>query len=1502
MSNTNEILKHIITAPELNSTEYANNLKGVFDNINDNFVTLANRDFVKGERGSSVEIVEYDIFDNTLEEPNYTEYGNLLINAIKNRPGYSKNNEYITSNNVTVSLFDNLGSKAGKLKMICNITSEDGVNFSYLPVSSLYYVFLDGRFANDKINKMDESVFTDIEDLSCVLIYNVNENGEGYFEVLDNAFPTIYYEKEVGLCWKLNGNNTGIPVKGPQGKAGENAKLYIVKSDKEINQSTSNTFEIEITHIFDTNGFTAINDYIKNNTDILKINTQYACAIYCNLGSGYNYYFGTLKYDNNKVIAISDSTIGIDTLVQLSTLENLFKNINLKNNDGYNVKGIYLPIEKQGYTQKVHLLTASSISNTEGNDTELNTDIIWSPVSDINTLKIDDSNKLQVDKYLYLKIDTELLTEKLKDVYNNETVTDDFVRIIKNAFKHRNNILKYKLVNVINPNVNDGSIVGSNVFGNYTNNNNVSLNTNNTLNLNGSASAKCLINTKINSYNASGEISDSSEPGPVIDITNLKNYGKHINTSKDENENTLVHEELEYTDFNNFNVLVYPIGVSKKDEVIGENTTVTPKLLTKENVKEYTVYEVIENIDNYLDRYSNMPFEFGDLIFNNDPNKKGIYRWVLDFTYNEFDPKELKESPSGTSSNILKNNKTAKDSGVYNNIFVDDGGASKNINALNIYALFNTIFTTSISPIESDNILWFNGIFKKLTIKGDEYLSNSVEGWELNPDIFKFYKFNPAFNNSYSINQDTSLNLNYNVNITGDKINSKKNLNVLGNITGENLQIFGNANIDKIENIYTGNDIIGDNGIKIGKNTENDSYYTEINSVGVVKCSDIISNKITSDKIESDKIEHDKIESDSITSENISINNEDISINNDSDCLKIEYKSENTPSNNHNPNISLSANANTIQFAPNKYSNIKFHEFNESINNSIDKTKTKIFIQKNDITEKSDTQTINRLCVNNNKSYKEYNDGKNSGLSGSGYGYKGHASGPHYSHWISEYWNDFSNNIGKLNRRDRYYRYTLFPYWDILTNPVTLMSTPVPTNANFNNNNYRPFNSIDAPYITNICQVKIPLYKEYLAGSENSGKSGYLNGIYLDGETLKIENNINSTDYSIKIKLNDKNFTFFTGLWHRKVDNDSNGAKMINTTDYPSNVYLTAEVSFCHKDEMTEVNVSDIYPDLKLTEWKRKKYEFPTDIIDTAWYGYTSGGPKTVGSPKNSRTIKNIEHINQYNIKFEDVDIDYYNILKNFIDYVNDYEDTTYIQNCYINIKLYTETVVSFQANAACMGECWLTPVLYYTDKNSDEYKKNKPIGITEETDWNNISLKPTLYQVSGQLKTSTTNTDAPWMSFDYLDKLCDNIYNQSGGHGDLYGPLDVPYNQNNSDPYDDEYYLNNGFNGYYNGNNFNVDITYKRSKSINNDTTHNIDINSNGIILNNKGQISGIKLKFHEKDSNNEMQTDNSLCLFRTIPDPDDPNNNIIEELSFATIFNYFNDLENSSLLTYGV
>ena len=81
---------------------------------------------------------------------------------------------------------------------------------------------------------------------------------------------------------------------------------------------------------------------------------------------------------------------------------------------------------------------------------------------------------------------------------------------------------------------------------------------------------------------------------------------------------------------------------------------------------------------------------------------------------------------------------------------------------------------------------------------------------------FEFIKFVPVYNiDNHKINVDTALNLNYNVNITGDEAEYKRNLNVTGDITCDNIVIDGKLHVDSIDKVYTENDIETKGNLKL---------------------------------------------------------------------------------------------------------------------------------------------------------------------------------------------------------------------------------------------------------------------------------------------------------------------------------------------------------------------------------------------------------------------------------------------------------------------------------------------------------------------------------------------------------------------------------------------------------------------------------------------------------------------------------------------------------------
>ena len=707
-----EIPKYDIKAPKLDDTNYANELSNVFNNINSNFIQLANRDFVKGEQGTSVMIEEIDLSTET-------ELRNALKACIEDNEDSANNTISYTDKNgteYTLSLWDNFNNNPGTLKMIYTIDENNNKEY----VSSLYYVFLDGRFANTHIGNIDHTEYTTINDLSCIVVYD--KDG---FKKLSNAFPTIYYERGVGLCWKLNGVGTGIPVQGIPGKNGENGKLYIVKSNETFSTDKSS---VEVTHVYD-NSYTEVDDFLQT-ADIEK-SVKYPAIILCpnpyTTINGNLFYFGTIEVvkenDSKKIIAYSDYTNAINTYIDYENITNYFKNIDITNTNNLGLPGIFIPLESKNNNdepQKAHLLSASSITNNSGENT-LKSDIILTPVSDINSIiDADDNTKILVNKYLYIKVDE----TQLSLLSNNKD--------LKSELENLNYILKYKLNKVVKSKTPENF--------KYTNNDTYSNNASMFIDIN----------------------------GPI----------------KEDNINFIYYDE--------------------------------------ENKK----YNII------TDHYLIMPEEFEEKLADNSEQKTGIYRWELCIKKDaNFDPDEFKESE------FFKNPDNSR--------YSSDGSLTSSSSLKS----FNVIFTTTMSPTLNDSYMWFNGLTKKpisdFNIESSTTSTNNTQiflGWDYtNSDLFKFLRFIPVYEQTFNIEDDTLLNINYNVNITGDYDNPKKNLTVNGGINCEDFKAYNIAAAGEIKNIYTKDEIIGDSGLKLSN--INNEYVNIINSEGIK------TNNINSDNI-----------------------------------------------------------------------------------------------------------------------------------------------------------------------------------------------------------------------------------------------------------------------------------------------------------------------------------------------------------------------------------------------------------------------------------------------------------------------------------------------------------------------------------------------------------------------------------------------------------------------------------------------------------------------------
>ena len=211
-----EIVYKETVIPSLNDVTYGETIAKNFEIINDNFKRLSSIDFIKGSPGTSVFIEEIDL----LEEESWRDALKASIIAMEEKLGGT--NE-IDNKNTRFSILD---KNPGKLYMIYEQTPE--LNDKKY-ISSLPYVFLDGRFANKKLTeKADQSAeeYSQMVDYSCVLNFSTNSEGNGEFVVLQN-FPTLYYDRNLGFCWNVNGQETGISAQGPKGIDGNDGELFL---------------------------------------------------------------------------------------------------------------------------------------------------------------------------------------------------------------------------------------------------------------------------------------------------------------------------------------------------------------------------------------------------------------------------------------------------------------------------------------------------------------------------------------------------------------------------------------------------------------------------------------------------------------------------------------------------------------------------------------------------------------------------------------------------------------------------------------------------------------------------------------------------------------------------------------------------------------------------------------------------------------------------------------------------------------------------------------------------------------------------------------------------------------------------------------------------------------------------------------------------------------------------------------------------------------------------
>ena len=356
---------------ELNSGQYGVDLSGRLADINENFNKIIESDFLRGAPGRSIGISTW-VFNNETKD---THIGQSLIDAIMSNNPYTPESDTLRSS-IVGALMD---------KEIKVIYDEDGQI-----VSSLPFTFIDKRFYDGKT--LDKSLANET-DLTCVLVYETAKDSNGF--VAAQTFPTLYWDASLdggNFCWKINGQKTGLPCKGPQGNDGSGGTLYTVIYNPEVKNVSNGSSACEIVGVMWLNGSDVSNIHnefipknqfkdrqiaIKTGDTVIAIpgsidgsgNVLFTPYSNSSIGTTVASDVATYMYsittafvtnDDNYYVVISGDTIHIPYVLQGGSLANLMNMIG-----GDYMLGLYIPTEKSnGSITKGHTLWSDRVNSS----------------------------------------------------------------------------------------------------------------------------------------------------------------------------------------------------------------------------------------------------------------------------------------------------------------------------------------------------------------------------------------------------------------------------------------------------------------------------------------------------------------------------------------------------------------------------------------------------------------------------------------------------------------------------------------------------------------------------------------------------------------------------------------------------------------------------------------------------------------------------------------------------------------------------------------------------------------------------------------------------------------------------------------------------------------------------------------------------------------------------------------------------------------------------------
>ena len=228
-----------ITIPAITDARYIEGMADAFDKINDNFKKIASLPFLQGVQGDSYQLEEYKIWNDDLS---ITEDGKVLLDSIFGKDVTVKGNYFTDIRLYIDELLDDVspldffvaedGNTIINNALYFYVIKDDTGNVIEKQLGQYYY-FVDGRLKNigNVYNGDIQGVSLDgFNDYTGFYQYKYNPKSYNQTYLKVEILPSIYYDQDKNdICWKFNGNETGISAIGVKGADGKDADLLIVK-------------------------------------------------------------------------------------------------------------------------------------------------------------------------------------------------------------------------------------------------------------------------------------------------------------------------------------------------------------------------------------------------------------------------------------------------------------------------------------------------------------------------------------------------------------------------------------------------------------------------------------------------------------------------------------------------------------------------------------------------------------------------------------------------------------------------------------------------------------------------------------------------------------------------------------------------------------------------------------------------------------------------------------------------------------------------------------------------------------------------------------------------------------------------------------------------------------------------------------------------------------------------------------------------------------------------